>query len=105
MFKANMDMYVWDGASQELSKTYSVFYKQGIELPFAPYAGLEIRFPLEREWRIKNVTWVVDEHFFVCHLEDQFTNHPGIDEPTFEEFAEGLEENGWSSNGPYPKNH
>jgi len=98
-----MDMYVWDGASLELSKTYSVFYKKSVELPFPPYASLGIRFPLEREWRIKSVTWVVEEQFFVCQLEDQFTNYLGVDDPTFEEFMERLEEDGWSSSGVYSK--
>ncbi len=103
MFKVNMNMYVWDGAGLELSKTYSVIYKNGVELPFPPYAGLGIRFSLEREWRIKSVTWEVEEQFFVCQLEDQFTNYLGVDDPTFEEFMEELEENGWSSIGVYSK--
>jgi len=95
-------MYVWDSTNEQAADNYAVFSKE-LELPFAPFNGLEIGFPSTRGWRVKSVCWLVETCTFLCFIEDLFTNSYELDELTFEEWIETLASDGWSCFGPHPK--
>lgn len=103
MFQVHVYLYVWDSANLELSENWAAFHKR-IELPFAPFIGLEIKLPLDTMGcRIESVSWDVEGGFFRCKAEDLFANTVELDQPVFEEWLEDLAETGWTSDGIRPK--
>lgn len=42
-----------------------------VEFPFAPYEGLEITVKWTCTYKLKSVTWSIDEQYFHCIIEDQ----------------------------------
>ena len=42
-----------------------------VEFPFAPYEGLEITVKWTCTYKLKSVTWSIDEEYFHCLIEDQ----------------------------------
>ncbi|MDS7924945.1 hypothetical protein [Acinetobacter sp. V115_6] len=77
-------------------------YKK-IEMPFIPFIGLEIDFPLERKQKIKSIKWSMESNSFFCTLQDEFSRC-GIDDPMFDEWLEYYKDHEWSIEGPYLQN-
>lgn len=102
MYIVNLLLYIWDSSSLNDSKNWAVAYKN-IEMPFIPFNGVEINFPLERGQKIKSIRWNVENNTFSCTLEDEFSCF-GADEPLFDEWIQYYEKHGWSIEGPHPKN-
>lgn len=102
MYKVHLQLYIWNSYSIEKSANWVVAYKT-IEIPFPPFIGLELNFPLERCQVIKKVAWNIENGSFRCTLEDKLSLS-GIDDPVFDEWIEYYEENKWIVLGPYPQN-
>lgn len=47
MYNVILLLYIWDSHNLEESRNWTLAYKK-IEMPFIPFIGLEIDFPLER---------------------------------------------------------
>lgn len=101
MHNVNLLLYIWDRQTLEESNNWALAYKK-IEMPFIPFVGLEIDFPLERNQKIKSIKWSMESNSFSCILENEFSRY-GIDDPMFEEWLEYYENHEWSIEGPYAK--
>lgn len=102
MYKVHLLLHIWDSQTLDQSKNWAVAYKK-IEMPFIPFIGLEIDFPLERNQKIKSIKWSMESNSFSCTLQDEFSRC-GIDDPMFDEWLEYYKDHEWSIEGPYPKN-
>ena len=101
MFHIHLVMHVWDSYSLESSDNWISVHKE-IDLPFSPFIGLEIGLPSQRPWKVTGVIWDTEAKVFRCNLHDLFCEL-GVDELTFEEWAEHFKEDAWTSIGPHPK--
>ncbi|MCH7332637.1 hypothetical protein [Acinetobacter modestus] len=101
MHNVNLLLYIWDRQTLEESNNWVLAYKK-IEMPFIPFVGLEIDFPLERNQKIKSIKWSMENNSFSCILENEFSSY-GINDPIFEEWLEYYENHEWSIEGPYAK--
>lgn len=102
MNKVHLSMYVWDNEDLELSQKWTLLTWQ-VELPFAPFVGLEIQLPLQRAWRLRSVCWNVEKMYFHCNCEDLFTDPLSTDGLDCDEWIRKLTAAGWKAEGPYPK--
>jgi len=102
MHKVHLLLYIWDSQTLDQSKNWAVAYKK-IEMPFIPFIGLEIDFPLERNQKIKSIKWSMESNSFSCTLQDEFSRC-GIDDPMFDELLEYYKDHRWSIEGPYSQN-
>ncbi|MCR4532591.1 hypothetical protein [Acinetobacter venetianus] len=102
MYNVNLLLYIWDSHNLEESRNWALAYKK-IEMPFIPFIGLEIDFPLERNQKIKSIRWSMESDSFTCTLGNEYSLY-GVDDPMFEEWIEYYKDHGWSIEGPYPKN-
>ena len=102
MYKIYFSTLVWDNENIEISSNWSEFTWQ-IDLPFVPFVGLDMQFPLLRTWKLKSVAWSIDNNYFACRCEDIFTDPLSeYDGHTFEQWVERLKSAGWKSDGAYP---
>ncbi|MEO4187468.1 hypothetical protein ABH305_16595 [Acinetobacter pittii] len=99
--KVHLLLYIWDRQNLDQSNNWAVAYKT-IEMPFIPFIGLEIAFPLERNQKIKSIKWSMESNSFSCTLQDEFSRC-GIDDPMFDEWLEYYKDHEWFIEGPYPK--
>lgn len=99
MFKVFLIKVVWNDECIDSSSVWASLHRE-VALPFAPFVGLDINFPMERAWRLRSVSWDLEAQAFHCHVEDQFIDL--FDESDFDEWIESLVETGWHLVGKYP---
>lgn len=102
MFKVTLSVYLWDSHSELEASRWVNFYKE-LELPFAPFPGLELSFPLERPVRLRRVSWDTEGRSFRCTGEDFCLDAASLEAPDFDEWIEEAESNGWRVEGPHAK--
>lgn len=66
MYKAVLKLTIFDDR-----RTKCVSGTKVVEFPFAPYEGLEIAVKWTCTYKLKHVTWSIDEECFHCLIEDQ----------------------------------
>lgn len=103
MYKTMLVINVWDGRSPETSSTFAALCTE-TELPFAPFPGLSLQLPGQRQWTLKTAAWNVTEHIFHCETDDLFINPLNIDDD-FDEKLNYLVKIGWKLLGCFPNDN
>lgn len=65
-YKVKLVLYIYNK-----SWTKCTAGSKEVEFPFAPYEGLEITDKTKFTYKLKSVTWSIDEQYFRCIIEDQ----------------------------------
>lgn len=99
MTKAIVEKKFYNAESPEASDIYAAM-QITVELPPAPYVGMEIRrgrslYELERIW------WEADEQKFWCTAKPEFLDRVTVDSPDFDEWIEWQKDDGWKMRGRY----
>lgn len=102
MYKVAFVKYVLDSDRDDTKARFAVLQREE-ELPFPPYPGLEMQWPMIRPQKVVSCTWSTEHGRFTCKVEDEYTVNLDIDAPDFDEAVEQAEDEGWTVPSIYPK--
>jgi hypothetical protein len=92
MHKVKIIRQIYDGFSPDKSENFASTFRE-IDLPFAPFVGLQITTPYHEE--IKKIIWDINKSVFLCFLSDYYAEHENIgDSWNFQEKIDDDLENG-----------
>lgn len=101
MHKVFISTYIWNDLDQESATQWAALDKS-LELPFAPFIGLEIVFDTAIRLKLERISWIVEDNCFHCAASDRYIDPLETERLGFKELIEIFTSNQWQLTGPYP---
>jgi hypothetical protein len=99
MTMARIEKRYYNAESPEAADIYA-FMQITVELPPAPYVGMEVRTG-RNFLKLDRISWDAEEQKFSCTATPSFLDRMSIDSPDFDEWIEWQEHDGWKLRGRY----